>query len=218
MPDSRTKHPLFHVLGDEIPVVFFEGKIAGVFDYAIITTMKIVIATPLYPPDIAQPAPYVKELARRLCPKHAVTVVTYGHHPEHSNGVEIITIDKRLSLPIRLVRFARALRKAAKASDIVYVENGPSVEFPAGIIARLTRTPLVVHLGDNVAHRHAGETILYGLLERFAVSGAQAVITDTPPPRPEILPFDPPPHEAMAAYTTWWTNHLEHLEKIFTHV
>src|SRR3989344_9051256 len=40
--------------------------------------MKIVLATALYPPDIAPPAPYVKELATRLAANHEVTIVTYG--------------------------------------------------------------------------------------------------------------------------------------------
>ena len=64
--------------------------------------MKILIVTPLYPPDIAGHSAYVKELALRLREAHTVTILAYNHIPEKIEGVNIITIQKHLPTLVRL--------------------------------------------------------------------------------------------------------------------
>lgn len=180
--------------------------------------MNIVLATPLYPPDIAQPASYIKELARRLGKEHSVTIVTYGRLPEQVEKVRILAIDKRAPLPLRLARFTVALLRAARQADVVYAENGSSVELPVTLITLLTRCPLVMHLGDAAAHARAQRRPLLRFLERLAVRRARVVLAEMPPQRPEILPFRPPPTATLATYEQSWSTHLRELENTFVHV
>lgn len=179
--------------------------------------MRIVLATPLYPPDTEDPAPYVKELARHLASQHIITIVTYGRLPENVPGVQIVAVNKRRPLPLRLIAYTMALRRVARDADVLYAQNGPSTELPAGLVALVTRTPLVMHIGDPVAHEHAATHPLLRLIERFAFSRAQAVITDSPLPRPEILPLEPEPVAAQDAHRVSWEMHLRTLENTFTH-
>lgn len=179
--------------------------------------MRIVIATPLYPPDIALPAPYVKELARRLSTTHEVTVVTYGHYPEVIPGVRILAMSKRYPLPLRLVAFFLLLMRALKGADTLIIENGPSVELPAGVLARITSVRLIMHLGDVAAHERAQVSSLLGRIERFAQKHAQAVLSDIPKPAPEILPFGDPDLASFKEYEASWNTHLAKVEAVLSH-
>lgn len=177
--------------------------------------MKIVLASPLYPPDVAWPAPYIKELAERLAPKHEVVVVAYGHLPERVAGARIMTTDKRRPLPLRLASFTLAFWRAARSADLIYAENGASVEMPLALVSLLTRTPIIMHLGDERASEKAAKSLVLHVIEKIAQAHAKKVLADSPAPRPEILPFDPYPTSAMAAYEASWVKHLETLEDLF---
>lgn len=171
--------------------------------------MKLVLATPLYPPDIAAPASYSKELAEQLSKEAEVTVVTYGRFVEPVAGVRMVTVDKRHRLPVRLARYTRALYREARRADVLYTENGPSVELPALIVSFLTDTRIVFHLGDPLARERAsGSTHLRGL-ERGLRRRAASVIEDSPLTRPEIIPFQPRPESGERAYAASWQTHLE---------
>ena len=157
--------------------------------------MKIVIATPLFPPDIGGAAPYIKELVKRLSKKHAVTVVTYAHLPEKVAGVSFISVNKRRPLLIRLLHFTFVLWKEAQNADMLYAENGPSVELPVGFIKLFIQTPLIIHIGDDAAHKHAAKHPLLIQIERFAFGKANKIIDNNPPLRPAILPFESVPQK-----------------------
>ncbi len=180
--------------------------------------MKIVLATPLYPPDTEDVALYVKELARRLAKKHTVTVITYGRLLEKIPNVTIIAINKRRPLLLRLIAYTVALRRAAKSADIVYVQNGPATELPTLLVARITNTPIIMHIGDAQAHKRAGERFYLHNIERLAFSQAKIIIADSPPKRPEIIPFEPVPTEAERAWNISWDSHVHSLEKHFLNV
>lgn len=180
--------------------------------------MKIVLATPLYPPDIAEPAPYIKELARRLAERgHAITVLTYGRLPERISGVRIIAVDNHRPLIIRLMSFTRALWRALRDADIVYAQNGASVELPLVLVSFLVRKPCIIRIGDERAMGHATRNALLGMIHRLARSRARAIITDTPMPRPEVLPFVPAPIQAQQTYEASWGEHTKKLLDIFNH-
>jgi hypothetical protein len=180
--------------------------------------MRIAIATPLYPPDIAEPAPYVKELATRLAVRHQVTIVTYGRLPEEIPGVRIICVNKQRPLLIRLALYTLVLLRESWKTDCIYAINGASVELPAGIVARLSGKPLFAHARDTSAHARAQASALLGSVERFFLSRADAVVSHTPLPRPEVLPFKPCPVEAQGAHEASWQEHVRILEDTFAHV
>ena len=171
--------------------------------------MQILIATPLYPPEVADAAVYAKELARRLSEGHEVTVLAYAHLPEELPRVQIITIEKRQSRSERLRAFRHAFAQAVRDTDAVIVVNGASTELPI-LFSRRT-VPLVFCIADKAAHAHGG------IVERLSFLRADAIVSDPPPRRPEILPLEPEPTEALAAWDAVWDTHVQALEKIFSH-
>jgi hypothetical protein len=173
--------------------------------------MRVVIATPLYPPDIAEPAPYVKELAKRLSKEHEVTVVAYGRLPETVPGVRIVSVRKDRPTLVRLFAYWRALRRAARDADVVYAENGSSVELPVSLVGKR----LILHMGDAAAHEHANKSLIRHVIERIAATHAAHVVRDLPLPRPEVLPLEAFPQEAMDAYEQSWGAHLNILAPLF---
>lgn len=177
--------------------------------------MKILLATPLYPPDIEQPAPQVKELATRLSSSHEVHVLTYGRLPEQIPGVQITAVSKARALPLRLVSFMLALHKLTRTCDVMYIQNGASVELPASIVSMLTRKPLILHFGDTRAHDWADRSFVYKIIENFASRIARKTVSDLPPVRPEIVPFAPYPAKALEAYESGWRTHIQALEQLF---
>ena len=179
--------------------------------------MKIVIATPLYPPDIAEPAPYVKELVKRLVSAHDVTIVAYGNLPEKVDDVAVVPISKRQPLLTRLFLYTIALMRAVRTADILIAENGASVELPAGIISLFSHKPLILHIGDRAAADRARTSSMLSLIMRFTEGRARAVVTDVPLVRPEILPFEPRPDAKLAAYEASWKEHIVILENALRH-
>ena len=176
--------------------------------------MRILIATPLYPPEIAEPAPYAKELARRLSESHEVTVVAYTHLPEELPDVRVIAIDKRLPLVRRLALFTRALARASQDADVVYALNGASVELPF-LIARLApHARRIFCIVDTRAHTALNP--LKKMLEQLVCMHAIRVIAEVPPARPEILPLAERPEKALARYEKAWDTHIRTLRKEFT--
>ncbi len=178
--------------------------------------MRIVIASPLYPPDIAEPARYVKELAKRLAGLNTVEVVTYGTLPELILGVTITAVSKRQPLPMRLLRYTIALFRAVRTADVIYVQNGPSVELPLSLVGLFTRTHIIFHIADTAADARTKENVLLKFVQRLATRKAH-IVRGMPHVRPEIYPFKPRPTEAFAAYEKSWDLHLAALREI-THV
>ncbi len=185
--------------------------------------MKILIVTPLYPPDTASPAPYSKELATRLSnmtsgsPKLEVSIVTYADIPEKIPNITIYCTSKRKPRLFRIFALTSLLLSAAKNADVLFVENGASVELPMYLASFLIRKPFILHISDISAHAHAQKNSLLGRIERLAVSRAKEIITETPLGRPEILPFAAYPTNEFALYEKSWDNHLHMLLEKFHH-
>jgi hypothetical protein len=198
--------------------------------------MRILLVTPLYPPDIAELAPYVKELATRLAPTHTVTILTYGHLPEVIAGVAINAIEKSSILPVRLFRFLIALKKHAEHTDVIYTQNGPSVELPILLFSFISHMPLYLRIGDRVSLKNSlRHTVLKKLLMHTmrrartvfihrSDDGADALVETCshihsmlrPDSRPEILPFAEFPKEAFTCFEKSWDTHVTELTTRFS--
>ena len=132
--------------------------------------MKIILATPLYPPEISNTASYVKELAKILSSKHEIIVLTYGYMPEKVRGVRIYTINKNKPLPVRLFLYFLALWQISKGTDIIYAQNGASVELPIAIISMLRRIPVVLSFSDSEAYLRASQKGIMRFIEKIAAN------------------------------------------------
>jgi hypothetical protein len=113
--------------------------------------MRIVIATPLFPPEIGDPAPYVSTLAKRLSSEHAVTIVTYANHVETLENVHIEAVPKKLSLLIRLFLYTRTLVRVARRADVIFAQRAVASGLPAYIASLLTGVPFVINFFEDEA-------------------------------------------------------------------
>lgn len=120
--------------------------------------MKILLATPLYPPEIGGPATYTKELAEQLKNKHNLKIVAYTpRNPEQIDGVELIFVDKFKPLFYRLLIFFLAILKHSKNVDVIYVQNALAAGLPAVLAAKLRGKPVVLKfVGDEAWERAYG--------------------------------------------------------------
>lgn len=175
--------------------------------------MKVTIVSPLFPPDVAESAVYVKELATRLSKLHEVEVLTYGHLPEAVTGVSVHAVDKRTPVLFRLLSFTRALMKALRTSDALIIQNGPSVELPLVIARWFSRTPYVFYISDESAHSYAHRRALRKTLQTTACAHACTTLRGLPLPRPEKLPFREIPQNIIEAYEASWADHIEKLNR-----
>jgi glycosyltransferase involved in cell wall biosynthesis len=99
--------------------------------------MKIVIATPLYPPEIGGPSYYAKGLEdsfKRL--GHTVAVVPYGDLRNVPTGLS------HLRYFFRIFPYLRA-------ADAVIALDTSSVAIPAWLAAKLRRVPFIIRTGGD---------------------------------------------------------------------
>ncbi len=107
--------------------------------------MRLVLATPLYPPEIGGPATYAKLLEEGL-PKTGKS-----DFPEIK--VEVVKFGEVRHLPklVRHYAYYRRVFRAAREADAVLALDPVSVGFPAMMAARRARKPFVVKVVGDYA-------------------------------------------------------------------
>ena len=101
--------------------------------------MKVLIATPLYPPDDGGPATYARALETALPSKGVI--------------VSLLSFSKFRHYPkiVSHLRYTFALWKLAKDVDIIYTLDLVSAGVPACIVSKLTGKPLVLKMVGDYA-------------------------------------------------------------------
>ena len=101
--------------------------------------MRIVIATPLYPPEIGGPATYAKLLLEGL--------------PKKGIEVDLVKFSDVRHLPkiIRHFVYYRRVLKAARSADVVLALDPVSVGLPAMKAAKKAGKPFVVKIVGDYA-------------------------------------------------------------------
>ena len=130
--------------------------------------MRILIITPLFPPDIGGPATYVYELSKRLKERHEVSIISHSESVQYQNdlndfGLKVYRIPfyNRFLGYNSLLRILNAMRKLAELHvipDIIYVHDPFMTGIP-GIFGKfIKRCPMVLKLvGDmawEISQRH----------------------------------------------------------------
>lgn len=102
-------------------------------------TIKVLLATGLYPPEIGGPATYAKMLEEQLS--------------QHGFLLEVLPYGEVRQLPklIRHFAFAKRLFALAKEADVIYALDPVSVGLPAWLVSVLRRKPLMLRLGGDYA-------------------------------------------------------------------
>lgn len=120
--------------------------------------MKIILATPVYPPEISSLATYVKQLALKLRDKHDVTIVAYASTSERIEGTTLRTVSKQRQLPFRLLKYFITLYKASRGADVIYVQNAVVAGLPAVLVGKLRKIKVVLKFVGDEAWEHANRT------------------------------------------------------------
>lgn len=101
--------------------------------------MKLLIATPLYPPDDGGPATYAKLLETALPPKGIeVSVVSFSLFRQAKKGISHF-------------KFTKALFTAASTTDYILTLDPVSVGLPALVVSYLKRKPLILKMVGDYA-------------------------------------------------------------------
>jgi glycosyltransferase involved in cell wall biosynthesis len=126
--------------------------------------VKAVVVSGIWPPDPGGPASHAPALADFLAERgHGVDVVTTADDEPSRRAYPVLWAPRRS--PLRHVRAALLVRRAARRDDVVYAT---SMIRRAAIGSRLARRPLVVKLvSDEVFERAAREGRYGGTLDEF---------------------------------------------------
>lgn len=132
--------------------------------------MKLIIATPIYPPEIGGPATYTKELCERLSDSNDITVITYTNSAEAFPNTCLIPVGKGRPLSIRLILFFIRLLRAVHRSkpDLIYVQNAMAAGLPVALVHLITGVPFVLKfVGDEAWERATQHKFTTKRLEEF---------------------------------------------------
>ncbi len=119
--------------------------------------MRVLITTPVFPPDLGGPAVYVPSLARFLLERgHAVKVVAFCSDPDPKGHPFPIVSISRGSLPMRYLAAFRAVWREARDFDVVYVNEHLALLHV--LAARLRRKPVMIRImvdgAWEISHRY----------------------------------------------------------------
>ena len=115
--------------------------------------MKVLIATPLYPPDIGGPATYARILEEAL--------------PLAGEGVAILSFGSVRHLPKGVAHLVYGFRlfRGVRTADVILALDPVSVGLPAALVSLLSGKPLVVKVVGDYAWEQGQQR--YGVTENL---------------------------------------------------
>jgi glycosyltransferase involved in cell wall biosynthesis len=119
--------------------------------------MRVLITSPVFPPDLGGPAVYVPSLARFLADRgHQVEVVAFCSDPEpKGHPFRVISIS-RGSLPVRYLKAFFIVWRRARRADVVYVNEHLALLHV--LAAKLAGKPVMIRImvdgAWEIAHRY----------------------------------------------------------------
>lgn len=131
--------------------------------------LRLLMVTGIFPPDLGGPASYVPRMAAALTARgRQVEVICLSDQLDHDDSAHpfpVRRISRRASLPMRLARTTYSVWRAARRSDLVYV-NGLGSEAALGALLAGRRT---VHkiVGDYAWERAAAKGLFTGTIDEY---------------------------------------------------
>lgn len=112
--------------------------------------MRILIVTGTFYPDIGGPSRYLYGLGQDLQAEgHSVELITFGENdPSLSDPFPTTRISRRQPAALRMAKMGRAIRRAARSSDLLYVND---YGLPAVLANKLARKPMVMKIVGDFA-------------------------------------------------------------------
>ena len=110
-----------------------------------INRMKILLATPIYPPEIGGPSQYVKNLAEKLKKKGIeAKIISYNNL-------------KKYPQPLKFFLYFLSLFNKAKNSKVIYAFNLISCGYPAYLTSKILKKKFIIRLGGDFLWERAVE-------------------------------------------------------------
>lgn len=126
---------------------------------------NILVAAPLYPPEIGGPATYVRMLEEHL--------------PAEGFSLSVVPFAQVRSHPkvLRHLAYVFLLLRQSKGKDMIYALDPVSVGVPAYLVSALTRKPLWVRLGGDYAWEQGQQRFsLTASLDAYTADKTQATL------------------------------------------
>lgn len=157
---------------------------------------RLLIITPIFPPESGGPATYVWSLLPRLARYASVTVICYSAAPSLPKSARIISINPHQPFILRQLRLGWSIFYHALSTDTLYAQGPLVVGLMSTLIGRLLGKRVVLkYVGDEVweaerlyhrttqnledflASSHSLPLHLLLSLERISLRSAHTVIT-----------------------------------------
>ncbi len=107
--------------------------------------MKIVITSPIFPPDLGGPSTYVPSIASYLVDQgHDVTVVAFCSDPEPKGWPFKVVSIPRQWMPLRYLRDLIAVWRELKGADLLYINEHLALH--VALAGRLRNVPMVIRV------------------------------------------------------------------------
>ncbi len=120
--------------------------------------MRVLITSPVFPPDLGGPAVYVPNFARFLVERgHSVDVVAFCSDPKPSGYPYTVRSISRGSMPLRYLKAFFIVWRHARRADVVYVNEHLALlhVFAARLAGRPVMIRIMVDGAWEISHRYA---------------------------------------------------------------
>lgn len=133
-------------------------------NWCIVSGMKVLIATGLYPPEMGGPATYSKLLVDYL--------------PNEGIEVQVLPFSSVRSLPkiIRHLAYCWHVYRQAKKVDVVFAQDAVSVGLASFIVARILKKPFILRVpGDYAWEQGVARFDVSDTLDDFVTKSSYAL-------------------------------------------
>ena len=112
--------------------------------------MKILIVTPIFPPETRGPATYTSELVSRLARQEVGSkVITFTQSPIAQNGISIYSVPVTGGTFLRQGRLFMKILEWGRSTDIIYAQGADVVGFISCLAGKILGKPVVIKfVGD----------------------------------------------------------------------
>lgn len=111
---------------------------------------KILISTPLFPPEIAYPASFSKKLGSHLSKYgHDIVIATFSDSPEKIENVKVLHVRKSLNLIYRMIKFYFLLFMEIPKTDLIILKQAGFSSFLTLLVSKVFRKKMILILKED---------------------------------------------------------------------
>ena len=113
---------------------------------------KILITTPIFPPEGRGPATYTHQLVSKLAGKQvSAKVITFTQNPVEVEGVEVVSIPTGGGMVGRQTKLIKKIWAMGKNADVIYAQGADVVGLASILVGKLLHKPVVIKVVGDLA-------------------------------------------------------------------